>query len=118
MIVHLFFHLYLFGGFSLDPHTNDRSFIYSPLLVCSLGLKVSRVLSLPSGEELSVKSLSDPVSMTFPITLGSGSLYKCKYLNTSSGQWSAEGVTTGQTTALGVECQTNHLSTYAIFSGQ
>ena len=118
MIVYLFIHLYLFGGFGLDPHTNDRLFIYSHLLVCSLGLKVSRGLSLPSGDDLHVNLLSDPVSMTFPIILGSGSSYKCKYLNTSTGQWSEEGVTTVQSTASQVVCQTTHLSSYAVFSGQ
>ena len=138
MLVHLFIHLYWFGGLGLDPHTNDRLFSYSPLfvwrfwswsandrlfiyshlLVCSLGLKVSRVLSLPSGDDLCVNSLSDPVSMTFPIILGGGSSYKCKYLNTSTGQWSEEGVTTVQSTASQVKCQTTHLSSYAVFSGQ
>ncbi|XP_072046057.1 uncharacterized protein [Amphiura filiformis] len=69
-----------------------------------------------TGSELSIQSLSDPISVTIPITQQSVT-YECKFWDKTREEWSTDGVQSNTDTQGVVTCQTTHLSIFAVFTG-
>jgi hypothetical protein len=70
------------------------------------------------GSGLPVNNLAQPVTLKFKPTSSQGSTFECKYYNTTSGQWTSEGVETATGTAGEVVCKTTHLSGYTVFASK
>ncbi|XP_033123601.1 uncharacterized protein LOC117122201 [Anneissia japonica] len=70
-----------------------------------------------SGEEIEISDLTDPITMTIPLTNAQADVtYVCRYWNTTHGVWSDDSMATGSVSSTDVQCQSYHLTNFAVFA--
>ncbi|XP_019854703.1 PREDICTED: uncharacterized protein LOC109583711, partial [Amphimedon queenslandica] len=101
----------------------DTSSNTPPVRVESIVLSID--IYIDGGSRVTVQELSDPITLSFTITLNTGSsrrrrqatpsntISECAFWDTTSFTWSTTGITTVPT-ATGVNCIVTHLSSFAV----